>query len=271
MFLDDWFRHCSKCSRSCRWTAGSLICRNQQIRARAEAPAGLRGLWAVVPACCEVVGWKVAQRAGALSGWAQSPARVRVAGIGGGLERAPLLVEFQLSNRPRLQRTPTTFLDQRCSTLHWSGATSRGLHFSMPAALCEPPRVYDPPAEGEPPKRRDATRGDQRTERPHTYGVRTSTDQSGVPHIQRACTRGDVATVVKLLRAGVDCGCETEAGLNLLHLVACGSGSVDVARKLLQVAPDLAARKCNRGWTPLMHAGSEGNWAICELLEGRRP
>lgn len=178
---------------------------------------------------------------------------------------------FQLSNRPRLQRTPTTFLDQRCSTLHWSGATSRGLHFSMPAALCEPPRVYDPPAEGEPPKRRDATRGDQRTERPHTYGVRTSTDQSGVPHIQRACTRGDVATVVKLLRAGVDCGCETEAGLNLLHLVACGSGSVDVARKLLQVAPDLAARKCNRGWTPLMHAGSEGNWAICELLEGRRP
>ena len=141
----------------------------------------------------------------------------------------------------------------------------------MPAALCEPPRVYDPPAEGEPPKRRDATRGDQRTERPHTYVVRTSTDQSGVPHIQRACTRGDVATVVKLLRAGVDCGCETEAGLNLLHLVACGSGSVDVARKLLQVAPDLGARKCNRGWTPLMHAGSEGNWAICELLEGRRP
>ena len=139
----------------------------------------------------------------------------------------------------------------------------------MPAARCEAPRIYDPPAEGEPPKRRDAAPVDQRTDRPSL--VRTATDQSGCAALQRACTRGDAATVIKLLRAGVDCGCETEAGLNLLHLVACGSGSVDVARKLLQVAPELAARKCNRGWTPLMHAGSEGNWAICELLEGRRP
>ena len=145
----------------------------------------------------------------------------------------------------------------------------------MPSVLCTPPRFIDPPSEGEPPKRREhAARANPESIFRRTNAadrVCTAADQSGRVALQRACTRGDVTTVVKLLQAGVDCGCVTELGLNLLHLVACGSGSVDVARRLLQIAPELAATKCNRGWTPSMHAGAAGNWAICDLLEGRRP
>jgi hypothetical protein len=94
-------------------------------------------------------------------------------------------------------------------------------------------------------------------------------DVNGRTALQNACTAGHRGVVVKLLLAGANPTVRTDAGHSLMHLVARGSGSLDVAKRLLQKAPDLKTAKCNLGWTPLLYASEAGNWPLCDILDAR--
>jgi ankyrin repeat protein len=117
----------------------------------------------------------------------------------------------------------------------------------------------DGPPEGEPPAGRRRAK--------EVAGDEATTDESGRTALQTACATGHDRVVAELLLlTDADLGCKTATGQNLLHLVACGSGSVEVARFLLSADPSMRSAKDNQGWTPLVHAGAADNWALCDLL-----
>ena len=122
----------------------------------------------------------------------------------------------------------------------------------------------DCPPEGEPPAGRRRAK--------EVAGDGTTTDgESGRTALQTACATGHDRVVAELLLLpDADLGCKTATGQNLLHLVACGSGSVEVARCLLSADPSMQSAKDNQGWTPLVHAGAADNWALCDLLSDLR-
>jgi hypothetical protein len=86
--------------------------------------------------------------------------------------------------------------------------------------------------------------------------------------LQNACACGHDSAVARLLMTpGASTAVTTSNGLTLLHLVAQGSGSTVIARRLLRLAPALQHAKCTNGWTPALYAAQAGNWDVVSLLE----
>ncbi|WP_164007845.1 ankyrin repeat domain-containing protein [Pyxidicoccus trucidator] len=90
----------------------------------------------------------------------------------------------------------------------------------------------------------------------------------GATSLHFACGAGQLAVLEVLLEKGVDWNAVDERGLTALHEVAARSGSVEVARRLLELGCAVDAVDC-LGQTPLMLALAYKRTALAALLVAR--